>query len=162
MIIILKITDDLRLQIDRTLKHLSARIKAVLPEMELHHIGATAIPGALTKGDLDVLLRVSPEGFPAVVDTLRRQFQVKQPDNWTPQFASFGDDTTFELPVGIQVVVKDSENDFLLYLRDYLVQNPKALAECNRLKMANADKGPAQYWKAKNKFLQQILATRQK
>jgi len=162
MIIDLKIADELRPQVEATLGRLSAQIKALVPDAEIHHIGATAVPGALTKGDLDVLLRVSPERFPAVVDRLKRDFQIKQPNNWTPQFASFGSDTKFELPVGIQVVVNGSENDFLLYLRDHLVRHPKALAEYNRLKMANADKGPEEYWKAKNEFLQKILAERAK
>ena len=162
MAIALKITDELRRQIDRTLNGLSARLKELVPDAELHHVGATAVPGALTKGDLDVLLRVPADRFPAVVDVLKKHFQVKQPANWTNEFASFGDDAGFPLPVGIQVVVKDSENDFLVYLRDHLIGHPKALAEYNRLKLAAAGKGFDDYWTAKNEFLQKILAERPK
>src|SRR5687767_7256372 len=100
-----------------------AQLATLLPNAELHHIGATALPGALTKGDVDVLVRVAPAQFPAAVAALRRHFAVKQPDNWTAAFASFGDDTGHELPLGLQVVVKDAPEDFLLFLRDYLRTN---------------------------------------
>jgi GrpB-like predicted nucleotidyltransferase (UPF0157 family) len=66
------------------------------------------------------------------------------------------------LPLGIQVFVKDSSGDFLLFLRDYFIANPGALGEYNRLKMAHADEGPEGYRKAKNEFLARILASRTK
>lgn len=162
MSIILKNADELRPQVECILGHLSTRIKILAPDAEFHHIGATAIPGALTKGDLDVLLRVSPDRFPAIVESLKQQFQMKQTANWTPAFASFGDDSGHDLPVGVQVAVKDSAADFLLFLRDHLIEHPNALAEYNRLKMANAERGPEGYWKAKDEFLSRILAGRKK
>jgi GrpB-like predicted nucleotidyltransferase (UPF0157 family) len=64
------------------------------------------------------------------------------------------------LPLGVQVVVKDGSEDFLLFLRDYFVSHGDALAEYNRLKMIHAAKGPEGYWKAKDKFLTKILASR--
>ena len=156
----LKTVDELKPQVQRIISQLSAQLEALFPDIELHHIGATAIPGALTKGDVDVLLRVSGARFFAVVDVLKRHFTIKQPDNWTPDFASFGDDTSFALPVGIQVVVKDSENDFLLFFRDHFISHPAALAEYNRLKTTHAAEGPEGYWKAKDQFLEKILLSR--
>jgi len=160
MSITLKKSDELLPQVERLLPRLFARINALLSDVELHHIGATALSGALTKGDVDVLLRVSPARFSAAVDVLKQHFNVKQPANWTPEFASFGDDTGYELPVGVQVVVKDSSADFLLFLRDYFIQSPEALDEYNRLKMANSDGDPEGYWKAKDEFFATILASK--
>jgi GrpB-like predicted nucleotidyltransferase (UPF0157 family) len=156
----LKPVSELLPQTERLLSRVMVQLAALLPDAELHHIGATALPGAVTKGDVDLLVRVSPALFPAAVESLRRHFAVKQPDNWSAAFASFGDDTGHELPLGIQVVVKDSEEDFLLFLRDYLIANPDALAEYNRLKRAHALDGADGYWKAKDAFFSQILRRR--
>jgi len=147
-------------QVKRTLSQVYAQLEALVPDAELHHIGATAIPGALTKGDVDVLLRASGARFQAVVDVLKRHFTIKQPANWTPEFASFGDDTSFELPLGVQVVIKDAREDFLLFLRDYFVSHHDALADYNRLKITHAAEGPEGYWKAKDRFLTKILSLR--
>ena len=160
MSITLKTSDELLPLVQSIYQRLFARIRLLLPDAEVHHIGATAVPGALTKGDIDILLRILPSDFPAVVDTLKQHFQIKQPANWTPEFASFGDDTTYALPVGIQVVVKDSSVDFLLFLRDYFIENSAALAEYNRLKTAHCKDGQEAYWNAKNEFLSRILARR--
>ncbi len=152
--------DELRPQVERMLARVLAQLGALVPEGECHHIGATALPGALTKGDVDVLLRVSPARFQPAVESLRPHFAIKQPHNWTAEFASFGDDTGYELPLGVQVVVKDSPSDFLLFLRDYLAAHGEALAEYNRVKSAHAPEGPEAYWRAKDAFLARILANR--
>lgn len=138
------------------------RIAAVLPGVEVHHIGSTAISGALTKGDLDVLLQVEAQDFPSVVAKLRAEFGVKQPENWRPDFASFGSDTDFAMPVGVQVVVKDSEVDFFLFVRDHLIANPDALALYNQAKVESFSRNPEDYWASKNRVLTQILALRPK
>ena len=98
--------------------------------------------------------------FPEVVDLLKHHFSVKQPSNWSPEFASFGDDTGCDLPVGIQVVVKDSGADFLLFLRDYFLGHPEALNEYNRLKATHSEGSLEEYWKAKDHFLAKILSSR--
>jgi len=140
------------------LRRVSTLLGPLLPDVELHHIGATAIPGALTKGDLDVLLRVENSKFSSVLDILRENFAIKQPQNWSPYFASFGSDTGYSLPLGVQLVVKDSETDFLLFIRDYLLAHPEIVAELNRVKRAYADKGPEEYWSAKDRILAPIVA----
>jgi GrpB-like predicted nucleotidyltransferase (UPF0157 family) len=158
--IALRSSDELLPLVQPLLLRMFARLRVLLPEAELHHIGATALPGALTKGDLDILVRVSPPAFPAAVEVLKPHFQIKQPANWTPAFASFGDDHGYDLPVGIQVVARDSREDFLLFLRDYFIENPKALEVYNRLKANHSDGGHEDYWRAKDEFLSRILATR--
>jgi len=137
-----------------------ARIADLLPDAEVHHIGATAIPGSITKGDIDVLVLVSRSAMSPAIQALGQHYAVKQRENWTADFASFGDDTGYALPLGVQVVVRGSENDFLVYLRDYLAEHCSALEEYNRLKTENADAGAAQYWEAKDAFFARILRLR--
>jgi len=39
-------------------------IRTKLPHAEIIHIGSTAVHGCLTKGDIDILVRVKPTDFP--------------------------------------------------------------------------------------------------
>jgi GrpB-like predicted nucleotidyltransferase (UPF0157 family) len=152
-------SEDLAPKVERVLERLAPAVRALAPDVPWHHIGATAIPGSLTKGDVDLVLRVPAERFPAIVELLRHRFAIKQPENWTSDFASFGDDNGYELPVGIQVVVMDTNQDFFLFLRDYFTLNPVALDRYNELKRSHVGGGPEAYWKAKDQFLSQILQT---
>jgi GrpB-like predicted nucleotidyltransferase (UPF0157 family) len=140
----------------------STQLRGLLPDAELHHIGATAIPGALTKGDLDVLVRVDRVRFQPARDLLRGSFEVKQPQNWDAHFASFGSDAGYALPVGVQLVVKESEADFFLFVHEYILSHPDILATYNRVKQEYADESPAEYWSAKDRVLAPIVALRVK
>lgn len=153
-------SDQLAPVVSQVLSELHAIIGTILPGVCIHHIGATAIPDALTKGDLDVLLRVNRNQFTAAIDRLRSRFSVKQPENWNSDFASFGSDTEFAVPVGIQLVVENSEADFFLFLRDHLLTHPEKLAEYNRLKLAHSERGMEDYRQAKNDFFKSLLALR--
>jgi GrpB-like predicted nucleotidyltransferase (UPF0157 family) len=158
--ITLKAESDLRLQVREIFARVLPQILSLLPDAEVAHIGATAIPGALTKGDLDIMVRVSSARFPDAVAKLKTSFSLKQPKNWNDSFASFGDDTGYVLPLGVQLIVKDSESDFLLFLRDHFIKHPEVLEAYNQLKLRYADQGPEAYWQAKDTFLTEILAKR--
>ena len=156
----LRPVDELQPQVESTLEAALTRLNAVLPEVETHHVGATAIPGAVTKGDVDMVVRVTATQFPVVVRSLGTLFDKKQAENWTDEFASFGDDDGFELPLGLQVVVRGSEGDIFLYLRDYLRAHDDAREEYDRIKIGHAGDMANGYWEAKNAFLERILAIR--
>jgi GrpB-like predicted nucleotidyltransferase (UPF0157 family) len=156
----LRRVDELQPQTEPTLEAALTRLHAVLPDVETHHVGATAIPGAVTKGDVDLVVRVTSTQFPVVVRSLGTLFDKKQAENWTDEFASFGDDDSFELPLGIQVVVRGSKVDFFLDLRDYLLAHDDAREEYDRIKIEHARRAADDYREAKSAFLERILATR--
>ena len=124
---------------------------------EVHHIGATAIPFGHTKGDVDVNVRVDEAALAPLVAALQERFEVAQPENWTATFASFSTDR-YQLPLGVQVTVIGSADDFLLELRERMLARPELLHEYDRLKVLAAPHGAAAYWNAKNAFLQKLLA----
>ncbi len=82
---------ELRESVAVALGEHSSRIRAGLGDVEIEHVGSTSIPGALTKGDLDLLVRVDAAAFDAAVVALRELYVVHQPENWTPTYASFLD-----------------------------------------------------------------------
>jgi GrpB-like predicted nucleotidyltransferase (UPF0157 family) len=123
---------------------------------EIHHIGATALPAGRTKGDVDVNVRVSEERFAAVVEILASELKVAQQQNWTPTFASFSVPGS-SLPLGVQVTVIGSPNDFLVALRDRLRADPALLRRYDDVKAAAAAGGADAYWEAKDRFLRELL-----
>jgi GrpB-like predicted nucleotidyltransferase (UPF0157 family) len=136
------------------------QLQSLVPTADIQHIGATAIEGALTKGDIDFTVRVAAERFSPAVKAVGELFEVKQPENWTAEFASFGNDHAYALPIGIQVVVVDSDCDIFVFLRDYLRENASALAEYNKLKREHALQDSESYWRAKHEFFTKLLGSR--
>jgi GrpB-like predicted nucleotidyltransferase (UPF0157 family) len=132
--------------------------RRLLPDAEVHHIGATALPTGLTKGDVDVNIRIDTDGFTRAVDVLRRHYDPAQEHNWTPTYASFSPDS-YPLPLGIQVTVIGSPDDFLLALRDAMLTTPAILDEYSECKRRAAPLGPDAYWDAKDTFLRTLRST---
>jgi GrpB-like predicted nucleotidyltransferase (UPF0157 family) len=126
----------------------------LLPSAAVEHIGATAVPGALTKGDLDLLVSVPGEEFAAAVEALQGRYAIHQPENWGPTFASFKQEPAGDVPVGVQLVVAGSadERSFLDW-RDRLRGDPELRAEYDAMKRAEAGSDPDAYWAVKNDFI---------
>jgi GrpB-like predicted nucleotidyltransferase (UPF0157 family) len=131
-----------------------ARVGAVLPQAIVEHIGATSIPGAWSKGDVDLLVRV--RDFAGSVTALRALYALHQIENWTATFASFALPGE---PVGIQLVAHDSveEREFLEF-RDRLRGDPQLLAEYNELKWRHEGADEDTYRAAKTTFVVRVLA----
>ena len=125
---------ELRVVVAAAIARHSARIGAALPGVEIEHVGSTAIPGALTKGDLDLLVRVPAERFDVAVAALRDLYAIHQPENWTPTYASFVDGASHDPPVGVQLAVAGSADDALFApFRDALIADPALLRALQRV-----------------------------
>jgi GrpB-like predicted nucleotidyltransferase (UPF0157 family) len=131
--------------------------KAELAGVEVHHIGATSLPAGHTKGDVDVNVRVHEDAFAPVVAALAERLRVAQRENWTPAFASFSSDA-YALPLGVQVTIIGSPDDFLLALRDRMRGDPSLLQRYDETKLGAAWSGADAYWSAKNAFLRELLS----
>lgn len=135
----------------------TVRIVALLPGVEVGHVGGTSIPGAMTKGDVDLVVRVSGSEVQWVIAVLREVYSVNQPENWSPIFASFKDDSSFPLPLGVQVVVRGSACDFFHWFRQRLVSDPDALARYNEVKRRHEGADAESYREAKTAFIEALL-----
>jgi len=142
---------------DTIVANVESWLRQRLPDCQIEHIGATSMPDGVTKGDVDVNIRVSQQDFANVVDILRRCYDVAQPDNWSPTYASFSD-PSHDLPVGLQVTVVGSSDDFLVDLRDLMRADAQLRRDYDGVKSGAASLGPDGYWAAKNDFLEPILA----
>jgi GrpB-like predicted nucleotidyltransferase (UPF0157 family)/GNAT superfamily N-acetyltransferase len=151
--------DGLADQVEGVLADLRTELQTLVGGIEVEHIGATSLPDGLTKGDVDVNVRVAPDRFRDVVSALSARFDAAQPQNWTATFASFSDDRG-GLPVGIQVTVRGSADDYLVAARDRLRTDPALRRQYAQRKQETAPAGRAAYWQAKNDFLRVIRDTR--
>jgi GrpB-like predicted nucleotidyltransferase (UPF0157 family) len=129
------------------------RLAPLLPPHELVFTGGSSVPGALTKGDVDLHLRVAPEDFAAAVATLRGLYAVVHPEIWQPTLATFAVEA--ELPAGIAVTPAGSEHD-VRFTRTWrvLAADPEWLAAYNAMKR---DAG-ADYEDRKSAFFDRLLA----
>ncbi|HEY0318218.1 MAG TPA: GrpB family protein [Solirubrobacterales bacterium] len=129
-------------------------ILGLLPGSEVEHIGATAVPGSLTKADLDLLVRVPAGDFDRGVAALGERYEIHQPENWNDGFAGFVDPSSGEIPVGIQLVVAGGDDDQLFTeWRDRLIAEPDLLRRYNALKQAHRDARSEAYMAAKAEFI---------
>ena len=72
--------------------------------------GAASLPGVLTKGDIDLHLRVTELGaFPGVVELLSDHFRPASPAAWAGTLAVF--EVPGRRPTGLAVTPVDSEHD---------------------------------------------------
>ncbi|MFB9974358.1 GrpB family protein [Allobacillus sp. GCM10007489] len=62
---------------DAFIKH-KVFIQKLLPEADIQHIGSTAILGSLTKGDLDIQVRVSAAEFLRAVTVLTKHYEINE------------------------------------------------------------------------------------
>ena len=115
--------------------------------------GALSVPGALTKGDVDLHLRVRPDEFDAVVTRLRDVLPVASPGAWAETLAVF--EVPGARPTGLAVTPLGSEHD-LRFRRAWeeLRRNPSLLIAYNALK--GDDVGTAAYEDRKSRFFSWI------
>jgi GrpB-like predicted nucleotidyltransferase (UPF0157 family) len=134
------------------------RIARLLPSAEIQHIGSTAISGATTKGDLDVLVRVSRDAFARANKLLSARYARNTESLRSRSFASFKDDKS-DPPTGIQLVVRGSAQDHFQKFRDAMNADASLVRRYNELKGLAAGRSMAEYRRRKGKFIQKVLAS---
>lgn len=139
------------------LKH-KALIEKLLPEADVQHVGSTAIPNSITKGDLDIQVRVDTNIFSNAVKELAKLYELNEGSVKTETFRAFKDDSTVP-PVGVQLTVINSEFDFFWKFREILLMNDNYRKEYDNLKRNFEGKEMEDYREAKNKFFEKVMAS---
>jgi len=146
-------TVDISEKIDTLFKSEKQKLGELFPDADIEHVGGSAIPEALSKGDLDINIRVSLDNFEAAAKILKTLYEINQPKNWSKHFASFKDDSR---QLGIQLTVIDSPEDFFVAQREYLKSHPEVLSELNALKEKFEGKDMNEYRKEKGEFFERL------
>jgi len=123
---------------------------------ELLHVGATAIPGCLTKGDLDVVVRVAAEGFAPAEAVLAARFARNVGSVRTADFAAFEGVGTVPA-LGVQLTVRDGRFDVFHRFACALRADPVLVIRYNALKVLHDGASMDAYRAAKDIFIARVL-----
>jgi GrpB-like predicted nucleotidyltransferase (UPF0157 family) len=141
-------------QAEETFLEQKEKILRLLPEADVQHVGSTAIPNSLTKGDLGI----PAELFTDAVKNLSTLYAVNEGSVQTDYFRAFQDDTVAP-PLGVQLTVIDSELDVFWKFREVLLANDTYRAEYDELKKAYEGKSMEAYREAKQQFFARLMET---
>lgn len=131
-------------------------ISTLLPFAKIEHIGSSAIPNAISKGDLDIYIEVMSEQFEFAIEQLKTlNFIEKQNTLRTHELCMLeslnNDDVTF------QIVATDSVFTFFLAFKNKLINSPTLVNEYNELKLQCSHLDPDQYRTIKSDFINRVL-----
>jgi len=147
-----------RADAERLFEHVAAELRRVLPaSADIRHVGATAVPGCLTKGDLDIVVRVPTEAFLATDTVLAGRFTRNVGSKRTDSFSSFEDVETSP-HLGIQLTVAGGEDDYFHLFVEALQRDRKLVARYNALKRQFDGQRMDVYRAAKSAFVMTVLS----
>ncbi|MFT4020958.1 MAG: GrpB family protein [Acinetobacter sp.] len=132
------------------------KILQLLPDAKVEHIGSSAIPHAISKGDLDIYIEVESSQFEKAISLLTTlSFKEKQNTLRTPDLCMLescnGDNVAFQL------VRTGSKFQNFLTFRDQLCLSSSLLAQYNSLKQNCIGMHPSEYRQIKASFIEQVL-----
>jgi len=133
-----------------------AQLRALLPDSDIQHVGSTAIPGALTKGDLDVQVRVTADKYAAGKEVLSKLYRVNLGGFASEDATSF-EDYSAEPSLGVHLTVIDGRGDIQWRFRDLLTASPTLRAEYDQLKQQFDGGSMTKYRDAKATFVARVL-----
>lgn len=159
----LKLAPDLdaaRSAAETLFRMIARELSAVLPpSAEVLHIGATAVPGCLTKGDLDIVVRVDRADFLTAQSLLIERLNRNTGSTRTDEFAAF-EDAHSTPHLGVQLTVKGGAFDVFHHFVEALRADPVLVGHYNDLKQRFRDRSMADYRVAKDAFVGEVLAAR--
>jgi GrpB-like predicted nucleotidyltransferase (UPF0157 family) len=130
-------------------------LRSAVPEAEVFEVGSTAVEGVIGKGDLDFLVRVAADAFPALLERL--DAVLPRNPNQLSNEAYQGYLVPSPLDVAVQATVKGGPYDDFLAFLDALRADPALIAEYNALKREWHGRPMDAYREAKGAFVARAL-----
>ena len=141
-------------------EHYEARISFLIPESKIEHIGASAIDGALSKGDLDIYVEVKKESIDSAIYLLSQlDFETKEDTHRSSELCML------ELPgedVAVQLVAAGSQYTHFIVFRDLLISNKVLLQSYNDMKKSCIGFSVEEYRSRKGQFIECVLSRHNK
>ncbi len=142
---------------ERLFATMRPQLREILPATaEVLHVGATAVPGCLTKGDLDIVVRVEREDFATAEAALAARFARNPGSIRTDEFAAF-EDKAATPHLGIHLTVKGAALDVFHRFAAALRADPALVKRYNALKRAYDGQPMDRYRAAKDAFVADVL-----
>lgn len=128
-------------------------LSIMIPWAEFQHIGSTAVLGAITKGDVDIQIRVASEDFETTKSRLSERFSVNKDSIQKGGFISFHGSALHPM-LGLQVSVIGGSLDHFSAVRDIFRADGDLQKRYNELKIATHSLGGDVYRERKAAFLE--------
>jgi GrpB-like predicted nucleotidyltransferase (UPF0157 family) len=132
-------------------------LSSILPDARIEHVGASAVPGAYSRGGVDICVAVPRGGFDEALGVLGEagymlRAQGEADDRWAALVAPHA-----ALPLALQLIESGSRHESLIGFRDALRRDATLLARYNALKIDAGPQGGAAYGAAKARFIAEIV-----
>jgi GrpB-like predicted nucleotidyltransferase (UPF0157 family) len=147
---------EFRDTVARLFQRVEAQVLNLVPSADVQHVGSTAIPGSLTKGDLDVQVRVASPEYVAAKDKLSKIYAVNVGGFAADDAISFEDYDT-KPPLGVHLTVIGGSGDIQWKFRDLLTASAELRDQYDRLKRRFDGRSMAKYRDAKADFVSRVL-----
>lgn len=138
-------------------ERVSQSLLPLLPsDVDIRHIGSTAVSGCLTKGDLDIVIRVPGKAFQQADALLARHFARNLGSIRTANFSAFEDAST-DPHLGIQLTIIGGPHDVFHLFVEALRSSPDLVSDYNSLKLQHEGSDMTVYRAAKDAFVERVL-----
>lgn len=132
-----------------------SKINSILPNARIEHIGSSSVPGAISKGDLDIFIGVEPKALEGAVIALGNiGFFEKENTLRTHELCMLESN---EPNIALQVVANNSKYEFFIEFRDALINCPELLGSYNQLKKNCLNCTEAEYRNIKSNFINEVI-----
>ncbi len=138
-------------------EQVAKELSLLLPAARVEHVGASSVPGAISKGDLDICVVVAASGHPSTVKVLEASGYVVKADTLRTHELCMLLSPRKDLDVALQVVAEGSQFEFFMRFRDALRADPLLVEQYNQLKRNFASAGAESYRDEKAKFIEAVL-----
>lgn len=136
---------------------LNQRLRSILPCADVEHIGSSAIKGAISKGDLDVLVRVLTSEFEDAISKIKDLGFSEKSGTLRNESLCMLVTETYNWDVAIQLIAKNSEYEDFIIFRDRLNHDPELVARYNQLKSSSRGLSADEYRQKKSAFIEMVL-----
>ncbi|MBL8277053.1 MAG: GrpB family protein [Pelomonas sp.] len=141
----------------QVVEEIKREVERLIPESRVEHVGSSAIPGAVSKGDIDICVIVPALRHPSAVATLESAGYVAKIGTLrTPDLCMLQSPRT-DCDVALQVIASGSRFEFFMDFRDALRNSPALVQKYNEVKQSSAGAGPDEYRSAKSDFIAAVL-----
>lgn len=140
---------------ERVAEEVSRRV----PDARIEHVGASAVPGAISKGDLDIFVGVSWEQFEQTVFALERLGYAVKANTLRTASLCMMETHRYASAVALQVVENGSRFEMFLTFRDALRRDTALLCKYNDMKRACEGLDEECYRDTKAAFIEGVLAS---
>ena len=145
---------------ETVLAEVTTEMSTILPTARVEHVGSSSIPGALSKGDIDVCIIVAAGQLPKAVSALTARGYVEKTETLrTPQLCMLLSPRR-DIDLALQVIETGSQFEFFMSFRDALRSDPALVTRYNRVKKEALSLSDDQYRQAKSRFIEEVLLAR--